>query len=50
VIDSGNTVHFSTLNSRRIILPPEPHTAQEDRQYFEPRDPVLDEGHALCGR
>jgi acetamidase/formamidase len=48
-IDSGDTVRFSTLNSRWIILPPEPHAAREDRLYFEPRDPVLDEGHALCG-
>ena len=40
-IDSGDTVRFSTLNSRWIILPPEPHAPREDRQYFEPRDPVL---------
>ena len=47
-IDSGDTVRFRTLDAGWGLEAPVagqigPHRA------FEPRDPLLDEGHALCG-
>ena len=46
-IDPGDTVEFRTLDARwGIDVPTEP--GRPDKQ-FEPRDPELDSGHALCG-
>jgi acetamidase/formamidase len=43
-IDSGDTVHFSTLNASWVLdLATDPPTR------FEPRDRERDGGHALCG-
>lgn len=39
-VDSGDTVQLETLESGWHVRPGE---------YFEPRDPELDDGHALCG-
>jgi acetamidase/formamidase len=40
-IDSGDEVLFNTLDARWSVA--------EDGRQFEPRDPDLDAGHALCG-
>ena len=40
-IDSGDEVVFRTLDARWWVA--------EDGRQFEPRDPELDIGHALCG-
>ncbi|MGB1252684.1 MAG: acetamidase/formamidase family protein [Candidatus Promineifilaceae bacterium] len=46
-VNSGDTVTFQTLDARWFIEPP--IEEQIDPVLFEPRDPVLDSGHALCG-
>ena len=43
-IDSGDTVHFSTLNASWIL-----DLSEEPPRRFEPRDKERDNGHALCG-
>lgn len=48
-IQSGDTVRYRTLESGWGL---EPHTTNEQSnnvRHFEPRDPTLDAGHALCG-
>jgi acetamidase/formamidase len=45
-VDSGDTVVLRTLDAGWGI---EPHDERNQRRRFEPRDPVLDRGHALCG-
>jgi acetamidase/formamidase len=46
-IEPGDTVHFRTLDAAWGLEP----TSGRDkpRKKFEPRDPELDKGHALCG-
>lgn len=46
-IDSGDTVRFRTLDAG-WGLEPNPGDGRE-RATFEPRDPEIDKGHALCG-
>jgi len=43
-INSGDTVHFSTLNASWIL-----DLSEEPPRRFEPRDMERDNGHALCG-
>ena len=43
-IDSGDTVHFSTLNASWVL-----DLSTEPPRRFEPRDKERDGGHALCG-
>lgn len=43
-IDSGDTVHFSTLNASWVL-----DLSTEAPTRFEPRDRERDDGHALCG-
>ena len=43
-IDSGDTVHFSTLNASWVL-----DLSEEPPRRFEPRDKEGDNGHALCG-
>jgi acetamidase/formamidase len=46
-IDSGDIINVRTLDARWNL---EPHVAPGvPSRTFEPRDPVLDAGHALCG-
>lgn len=45
-IDSGDTVSFRTLDARWLVAP---GTDDQDPRQFEPRNPELDFGHALCG-
>src|SRR5690625_3483975 len=45
-IDSGDTVRFTTLESRWNLEPPRD---DESQRKFEPRDPKRDVGHALLG-
>jgi acetamidase/formamidase len=40
-VDPGDSVVFSTLHSGWVLGP--------DLRFYEPRDPELDAGHALCG-
>jgi acetamidase/formamidase len=44
-VDSGDSIGFSTLDAGWGLEPP----TTRDRRCFEPRDPDLDEGHALIG-
>ena len=46
-IEPGDTVQFSTLDAGWGLEAPSPESA--DRRLFEPREPELDEGHALIG-
>jgi acetamidase/formamidase len=46
-IDSGDTIAFSTLDAGWGLEAP--RVNREDRRHFEPRDPELDDGHALIG-
>jgi acetamidase/formamidase len=46
-IASGDTVSFRTLDAGWGLDSPKEKGKQ--RQYFEPRDPERDRGHALCG-
>lgn len=43
-IDSGDTVHFSTLNASWVL-----DLSEEPPRRFEPRSKECDGGHALCG-
>ncbi len=47
-IDSGDTVRFTTLGVRWALEPME-GDSDDGRARFEPRDPELDDGHALGG-
>ena len=46
-IEPGDTVRFSTLDAGWGLEAP--HLDGSDRREFTPRDPALDEGHALVG-
>lgn len=46
-IESGDTVVFKTLDAAWNLEPPAAPSVQPRK--FEPRDPELDKGHALCG-
>jgi len=46
-IDSGDTVRFETLDAAWTIDPT--ILRGQPGRHFEPRDPVRDAGHALCG-
>jgi acetamidase/formamidase len=46
-IDSGDTIAFATLDAGWGLEPPRGDGSE--RRHFEPRDPVLDAGHALIG-
>ena len=46
-IDSGDTIAFATLDAGWGLEPP--HGDGSERRHFEPRDPLLDDGHALIG-
>lgn len=48
-IDPGDTVRFATLDSGWLLAKPRHGVPREEQPRFEPRDPVLDEGHALSG-
>lgn len=48
-IDSGDTVRFRTLSAGWNIEPRRSTIEAERPARFEPRDPQLDDGHALCG-
>lgn len=45
-INSGDVVRYETLDAGWNIEAP---LSREERTTFEPRDPELDAGHALCG-
>jgi acetamidase/formamidase len=49
VIDPGDTVRLSTLQARWLTAQPRQDQRSGESQRFEPWDPVLDAGHALCG-
>ncbi|MEO8288718.1 MAG: acetamidase/formamidase family protein [Chloroflexota bacterium] len=46
-IDPGDTVTYRTLDASWGLEPMAGHNIP--RKKFEPRDPLLDQGHALCG-
>jgi acetamidase/formamidase len=46
-IESGESIAFATLDAGWGLEPPRADGSQRDR--FEPRDPELDDGHALIG-
>lgn len=46
-IDPGDTVRFRTLDAGWGLEPPS--APDQPRRRFAPRDPELDDGHALCG-
>ncbi|HEX5690174.1 MAG TPA: acetamidase/formamidase family protein, partial [Roseiflexaceae bacterium] len=48
-IDPGDTVRFRTLVSSWAIEPRRSTVHSEKPARFAPLDPILDEGHALCG-
>lgn len=48
-IDSGDTVRFRTLDAGWNLEPRTSLRHEEAPRQFEPRDPKLDRGHALCG-
>jgi acetamidase/formamidase len=48
-IDPGDTVRFRTLVAGWGIEPRRSTVHAEAPASFEPRDPLLDDGHALCG-
>lgn len=48
-IASGDTVRFRTLEAGWSIEPETSAVTMEGLREFEPRDPELDSGHALCG-
>jgi acetamidase/formamidase len=45
--DSGDTIAFATIDAGWGVEPP--RSDRRERRRFEPRDPELDEGHALIG-
>ncbi len=48
-IQSGDTVRLQTLEAGWSLAPRRTEDRGEDRAMFEPRDPEVDSGHALCG-
>jgi acetamidase/formamidase len=46
-LDSGDTIAFATIDAGWGLEAPRPDRAE--RRHFEPRDPELDDGHALIG-
>jgi acetamidase/formamidase len=48
-IDPGETVRFRTLPGGWNLEPRRSERRDEPPPTFAPRDPVLDDGHALCG-
>ena len=48
-IESGDSILYSTLDSRWNFPPDAGRTAADPPVPFEPRDPEKDRGHALCG-
>ena len=46
-IDSGDSIAFATLDAGWGLEPPRADGSERDR--FEPREPELDDGHALIG-
>src|SRR5205823_384091 len=48
-IDPGDTVCFRTLDAGWNLEPRRSIVRAEGPRKFEPRDPVKDAGHALCG-
>jgi acetamidase/formamidase len=46
-IESGDTIAFATLDAGWGLEAP--HAERSPRRHYEPRDPELDEGHALIG-
>lgn len=46
-VRSGDVIRFATLDAWWAVEPP--HLDGSERRHFEPRDPELDEGHALIG-
>jgi acetamidase/formamidase len=46
-IEPGDAVHYRTIDAAWGLEPPTP--TDMTRRKFEPRDPDLDRGHALCG-
>jgi acetamidase/formamidase len=48
-IDPGDTVRFRTLDAGWGLEPRRSTVHAERPATFEPRDPQLDDGHALCG-
>jgi acetamidase/formamidase len=48
-IDPGDTVRYRTLVAGWAIEPRRSTVEAEQPTRFEPRDPLLDDGHALCG-
>ena len=49
MIDSGDTVVFRTLDAGWSVAPRTSARWDDHPPKFEPRDPALDSGHALCG-
>lgn len=48
-IEPGDTVRFRTLEAGWSLAPRLTGDRDEERAMFEPRDPEVDSGHALCG-
>lgn len=48
-IDPGDTARFRTLPGGWALEPRRSTRHDESPRVFAPRDPVLDDGHALCG-
>ena len=48
-IEPGDTVRFRTLDAGWNLEPRYSTRYEDHPRKFEPRDPVLDDGHALCG-
>ncbi|MFN8516058.1 MAG: acetamidase/formamidase family protein [Thermomicrobiales bacterium] len=48
-IDPGDTVRFRTLPGGWALEPRHSARYEDQPRTFAPRDPVLDDGHALCG-
>ena len=48
-VEPGETVRFRTLEAGWSIAPRRTDRWDEERVFFEPRDPEADSGHALCG-
>ncbi len=48
-IEPGDTVRLQTLEANWGLAPRRTDSRDEAQTLFEPRDPVTDSGHALCG-
>jgi acetamidase/formamidase len=48
-VDSGDTIRFRTLVAGWAVEPRRSTVEAEKPALFEPRDPALDDGHAMCG-